>query len=79
MYHIFRRINNIEKKISLLGDKPKGFRLIVLLADVPPLMKPIEEWITYKEQLAEYPQRIMFWADVQKELKARESYRNMTE
>ena len=71
MKTIERRVEKIEKSLSI-NQGEKSFRTVFLLSNAEELPEPIEEWMTYKEELAkQQPKPSIFFADSKKELEAR--------
>ena len=82
-----RRLKRIEKKMQLM-DKGNEVKTIILEyvysrcdepKDMPP--EPVEEWLTYKEQLGNEPHNgfRFIHLDPIEELKARERLQKVTE
>ncbi|MHC4574286.1 MAG: hypothetical protein ACYS76_09180 [Planctomycetota bacterium] len=74
MKSIERRIEKIEQKLGVGRAKATGFRIVLLPPHFPSWMEPVEEWVTYKGELArQQPQPMIFYADPWAELQARGS------
>ncbi len=72
MRNLSRRVEKVEKKLNIGGDRTGVFIVLIGKGNVGKLPEPIEEWITYKEAKAECGDIGIFLADPEKELKARE-------